>query len=111
MPSLQILDRQKKQYSNRIVRAVTGQVEETVHYSIVRAVTGQVEEEVHYSKVEEIVHYSTVRAVMAYYNNNLDAVTTNYSSYDFSRLQENQRRDENCIHNGSDSDSSSAEVQ
>ena len=47
---------------------------------------------------------------MAYYII-LDAVTTNYSSYDFSRLQENQRRDENCIHNGSDSDSSSAEVQ
>ena len=110
MPSLQILDRQKKQYSNRIVRAVTGQVEEIVHYSIVRAVTGQVEEKVHYSKVEEIVHYSTVRAVMAY-NSILHTVTTNYSPYDFSRLQENQRRDENCIHNGSDSDSSSAEVQ
>ena len=86
------------------------EIEEIVHYSIVRAVTGQVEEKVHYSKVEEIVHYSTVRAVIAYYSI-LHTVTTNYSSYDFSRLQENQRRDENCIHNGSDSDSSSAEVQ
>ena len=84
-----------------MVRAVTGQVEEIVHHSIVRAVTGQ---------VEEIVRYSTVCAVMAYYSI-LHTVTTNYSPYDFSRLQENQRRDENCIHNGSDSDSSSAEVQ